>query len=76
MAQSPDVQTSSLDTAQELAAFFRISLASIRKWTRTTNIPIIRCGRAVRFDRQAVLTWLASGGPKRNGKEGQNNANR
>jgi excisionase family DNA binding protein len=47
-----------LDTAESLADFLRLSVACIRKWTRTTDIPHLRCGRAVRFDRMEVLAWL------------------
>jgi excisionase family DNA binding protein len=50
--------TRELDTARELAKFFKVSLAAVRKWTRTTDIPRIKAGRAVRYDRVAVLEWL------------------
>jgi excisionase family DNA binding protein len=49
-----------LDTAQSLARFFNLSVACIRKWTRTTDIPVVRAGRAVRYDRTEVLAWLRS----------------
>jgi excisionase family DNA binding protein len=47
-----------LDTARDLAKFLKLSLAAVRKWTRTTDIPHIKAGRAVRYDRAAVLNWL------------------
>ena len=47
-----------LDTVQSLAKFLQVSTACIRKHTRTTNIPFLRIGRVVRFDRQSVLTWF------------------
>lgn len=58
--------TASLDTAQSLAKFLNISTAYVRKLTRTTNIPVTRIGHAVRYDRAAVLAWLAAGGPQKN----------
>lgn len=47
-----------LDTAQSLAAFLNCSTAKIRKDTRLKKLPIIRVGRAVRFDREAVISAL------------------
>ena len=55
-----------LDTAEDLAKFLQVSLASVRKWTRMTDIPRVRIGRAVRFDRTAVLEWQEA---KQNGKK-------
>ena len=56
----------SLDTAPSLAKFLNVSVACIRKYTRTTDMPVVRIGAAVRYDRMSVLTWLQAGGPKRN----------
>lgn len=47
-----------LDTAYSLAQFLNVSVACIRKYTRLTNIPVVRIGHAVRYDRTAVLAWL------------------
>ena len=47
-----------LDTADTLAKFLKVTRACIRKWTISTDIPLIRCGRLVRYDRGEVLTWL------------------
>ena len=47
-----------IDTPPELAKFLKISLALVRKWTRLTDIPHIKVGRVVRFDRNEVLAWL------------------
>ena len=46
-----------LDTAKSLAAFLCCSEAKVRKDTRLTDIPRINIGRAVRYDRQAVLSY-------------------
>jgi excisionase family DNA binding protein len=51
---------SQLDTAQSLAEVLNVSVAYIRKLTRTSAIPVIRIGRAVRYDRHAVLEALQS----------------
>jgi len=57
----------SIDDADSLAAFFKVSRACVRKWTRE-GLPCIRLGRrAVRFDRQAALAWLQE---RSNGKGG------
>jgi excisionase family DNA binding protein len=47
-----------LDTAQSLAKFLNVSTAYIRKLTRLNKLPVVRIGRAVRFDRAAVLRAL------------------
>jgi hypothetical protein len=47
-----------LDTAFSLAKFLNVSVACIRKHTRLTDMPVVRIGHAVRYDRQAVLAWL------------------
>lgn len=46
-----------LDTARDLARFLNVSVASIRKWSRIMDLPKVRIGRAVRFDRAQVLAW-------------------
>ena len=51
-----------LDTSKTLADFLNVSNAQIRKMCRTTNIPVIRVGCSVRFDREAVLEWLKKKG--------------
>lgn len=47
-----------LFTAKELAGYLNISLAYIRKLTRTSDIPRLRLGRTVRFDPEEVLAWF------------------
>ena len=53
------VERMSLETAASLALFLNCSVAKIRKDTRLKRIPFLRVGRAVRFDRSAVLRALA-----------------
>jgi excisionase family DNA binding protein len=45
------------ETAKDVAAFLKVSLPEIRKLTRM-GMPHLKIGRAVRFDRQAVLAYL------------------
>jgi excisionase family DNA binding protein len=52
------VEIQQLDDARSLAQFLNVSVACIRKYTRLTNMPRLRVGRAVRFHRQEVLNWL------------------
>lgn len=62
---------SNLDTASDLAQFLNVSLAAIRKWTRTTDLPRVQVSRrAIRFERAEVLAWLKAR-QVRNGKEGE-----
>jgi len=48
----------SLDTAETLAKFLNVSVACVRKYTRLSDMPRVRIGHAVRFDRAEVLAWL------------------
>lgn len=50
-------------TAAELARHLRVAEPTVRAWLRFTEIPVIRVGRLVRFDVDAVEAWYASGGP-------------
>lgn len=63
-----------LDTAKTLAEFMGVSVAKIRKDTRLTDMPRVKIGSAVRYDRGEVLGWLrakqhdGNGGGERAGK--------
>ena len=47
-----------METAHELAAFLKVKLPTIRKWTQQ-GLPHLKLGkRAVRYQRDAVLDWL------------------
>ncbi len=50
--------TPNLIDAGQLARNLAIKKATIRAWTRLTEIPRINCGRLVRYDYAAVLEWL------------------
>ena len=61
-----------LDTAKSLAAFLQCSIAKVRKDTRLTDLPRLKFGRSVRYDRTEVLAWLrARQEQQRNRREGE-----
>src|SRR4030095_13905678 len=49
---------------RELAEAYGLKPATIASWTRTTDIPVLHCGGAVRYEAQAVHEWIAAGGPR------------
>lgn len=49
-----------LDNAKSLADFLSVSIAFVRKKSRHPEFPKLRLGRAIRFDRSAVLEFLTS----------------
>lgn len=53
-----DTTTPRLVDARALSACLSVREATIRAWTRTTDMPRIRCGRLVRFDVAEVVAWL------------------
>ena len=65
MAKGVAVSESQLDTAESLAKFLNISVAYVRKLTRLNKLPVVRIGRAVRFDRASVLSALSSSAGER-----------
>jgi excisionase family DNA binding protein len=64
-----------LDTASDLAKFLNVSTASVRRWERETDMPRVRIGRVVRFDRSAVLAWQHANQQRNNEKLGPQRAN-
>ena len=50
-------------TAQEVAKLLKLPLASLYELVRSNRIAgIVRLGRRIRFDAEALNDWLASGG--------------
>ena len=48
-----------IDDAHSLARFYKISVALVRRLTRTDkNFPVIRIGRACRYDRAAIRAYF------------------
>jgi excisionase family DNA binding protein len=55
------LQLKALLTEHEVAALFRISLATVRRWRQKGTGPdFIKLGSSVRYNRGAVLSWLHS----------------
>lgn len=51
---TPDVMTSA-----EAAAYLRVSLSTLKKWTKQLAVPHARFGRRLRYRRSSLLCWLA-----------------
>lgn len=50
--------TEPLWTIEELAAYLGLAKATLREWTCQRRIPFVKLGRAVRFRRSEIETWL------------------
>lgn len=50
----------SLWTLTDLCTFLQIPTATARKWVRLKKIPVVRCGRLLRFRPAAIEVWLSS----------------
>ena len=48
-------------TPQEAAAYFNISLGTLRNWTSARFVPFCKRGRVVRYHRDTIDKWLARG---------------
>ena len=48
-----------LMTAQEVAAYLRCSVSTVRRFVMRGEIPYYRLGKMVRFRRREVDSWLA-----------------
>jgi excisionase family DNA binding protein len=44
--------------ANEVAALLNVPASWVREQSRTGTIPCLRLGRYVRFEREAVISWL------------------
>jgi excisionase family DNA binding protein len=53
-----DKTKETLIDARALAQNLGVTVSAIRFWTRTTELPRIRCGRLVRFRYSDVVEWL------------------
>ena len=47
-----------LMTTDEVADLLSVKPATIRKWVHLEQIPVVRLGRAVRFQVDAVEKWV------------------
>ena len=55
---------SPLADAHDLAAETGIPLSRVWQLARSGELPCIRLGRAMRFDREVVAQWLRNGGTR------------
>ena len=55
-----DDEHSRLLTAPELASYLGVSLSTVRRLTRDSQVPVVRVREAVRYDREAVVTALSN----------------
>ena len=55
---SPDSEPVLLVTTPEVAKLCSVSERTINNWVRERGFPVIRIGRAVRFDPVSVRVWL------------------
>jgi len=51
---------SPLVTVLELSALLRVSAKTIYRWVAERTVPFVKIGKAVRFDRDAVLAHFRS----------------
>ena len=49
-------------TPRDLASYLSIKESVIKYWVRTHEVPHIRIGRQIRFDRDDILEWIATKG--------------
>jgi excisionase family DNA binding protein len=49
-------------TAKETAEVLSVSLARLYELARVGTVPVVRVGRQVRFSREALSSWITSGG--------------
>ena len=71
METPPKAQPTSLPrllTAREVAQM-GLPLSRVYELARTGKLPVIRFGRAMRFDPNALAEWLANGGTGYDGPE-------
>lgn len=55
------VEIEPLWTVHDVSAYIGVPVATIYQWrVRGEGPPAIRLGRHLRFDRAAVLTWIAN----------------
>ncbi len=50
---------------KEVATYLRVSPGTIRVWTSTGRIPVLRVGRCTRYSREEIDRWVQ----KQNGRK-------
>jgi len=51
-----------LMTAEEVAKYLRVRLATVYEWAKGGKIPASKVGRLWRFERAEIETWMRNGG--------------
>lgn len=51
-------------TVKELPSSTKLAISTLRHYVSDGVIPVVRIGRAVRFDPDEVEAWIAAGGPR------------
>lgn len=50
-------------TISEVASLTRLAVSTLRHYVSDGLIPVMRIGRVVRFDPDAIDAWIEAGGP-------------
>jgi excisionase family DNA binding protein len=50
-------------TINELSSSTKLAISTLRHYVSDGLIPVVRIGRAVRFDPDEIKAWVAAGGP-------------
>jgi excisionase family DNA binding protein len=58
-----------LVTADAVADMFDVPRHRVYELGRARQLPVVRIGRSMRFDPDAIAAWIASGGTAANGDE-------
>lgn len=53
-----------LMTIGEVASLTRLAISTLRHYVSDGLVPVVKIGRSVRFDPEAIDQWVAEGGPK------------
>lgn len=51
-------------TVPEVSRMLKVSEKTTRRMTQKGVLPVVRFGRCVRVDEQALMQWIAAGGQK------------
>lgn len=58
MAESPGNKADPLWTAEEVAAYLRISDNTVNQWAKIGRIPVVKVGSLNRFRKSVIDRWL------------------
>jgi excisionase family DNA binding protein len=47
---------------EEAAELLKVKLPTVYKWVDDGILPVVRIGKTVRFDKEALIDWLKKGG--------------